>query len=95
MAEKYFQMKEQDKTPEEQLCEVEIGNLPKKEFRVMIVKMTQDLGKRTDAQTEKIQEIFNKELEDLKNKQTEMNNTITEMKNALEGINSRLNEAEE
>ena len=88
-------MKEQDKTPEEQLCEVEIGNLPKKEFRVMIVKMTQDLGKRTDAQTEKIQEIFNKELEDLKNKQTEMNNTITEMKNALEGINSRLNEAEE
>ena len=32
-------MKEQDKTPEDQLCEVEIGNLPEKEFRVMTVKM--------------------------------------------------------
>ena len=38
--------------------------------------------------------MFNKELEDLKNKQTEMNNTITEMKNTLEGINSRITEAE-
>ena len=39
-------MKEQDKTPEEQLSEVEIGNLPEKEFRAMIVKMIQDLGKK-------------------------------------------------
>ena len=39
-----FQMKEQNKTPEEQLTEVEIGNLPKKEFRVMIIKMKQELG---------------------------------------------------
>ena len=31
-----FQTREQDKTPEEQLNDVEIGNLPKKEFRVMI-----------------------------------------------------------
>ena len=41
-----LQMKEQDKTPEKQLNEVEIGNLPEKEFRIMIVKMIQDLGKR-------------------------------------------------
>ena len=34
-----YQMKEQDKTPEKQLNEVEIGNLPEKEFRIMIVKM--------------------------------------------------------
>ena len=40
-----YQMKEQDKTPEKQLNEVEIGNLPEKEFRLMIVKMIQDLGK--------------------------------------------------
>ena len=40
------QVKEQDKTPEEQLSEVEIGNLLEKEFRVMIVKMIQDLRKR-------------------------------------------------
>ena len=36
-------MKEQGKTPEEQLSDMEIGNLPKKEFRVMIVKMIQEL----------------------------------------------------
>ena len=39
-----FQMKEQDKTPEEQLSEEEIGSLPENEFRVMIVKMIQNLG---------------------------------------------------
>ena len=88
-------MKEQDKTSEEQLSEVEIGNLPEKEFRVMIVKMIQDFGKRMEAQTEKIQEMFNQELESLKNKQKEINNTITEMKNTLEEINSRINQAEE
>ena len=38
------QMKEQNKTPERQLNEVEIGDLPEKEFRIMIVKMIQDLG---------------------------------------------------
>ena len=36
-----YQMKEKDKTPEKQLNEVELGNLPEKEFRIMIVKMTQ------------------------------------------------------
>ena len=61
------QMKEQDKTPEE-LSEEEIGNLPEKEFRVMTVKMIQDLGKRVEAQIEKTQEMFNKDLEELKNK---------------------------
>ena len=64
-------MKEQDKTSEEQLSEVEIGNLPKKEFRVMVVKMIQDLRKTMEAQIEKIQEMFKKDLDDIKNKQTE------------------------
>ena len=90
-----YQMKEQDKTPEKQLNEVEIGNLPEKEFRIMIVKMIQDLGKSMEAKIEEMQEMSNKELEELKNKQTEMNNTITEMKNILEGNNSRITEAEE
>ena len=57
--------------------------------------MIQDLRKRMEAKIEKMQEMFNKDLEELKNKQTEMNNTITEMKNTLEGINSRITEAEE
>ena len=53
-----FQTNEQGKTPEEQLSEVEIDNLPEKELRVMIVKTIQDLRKRMEAQTEKIQEMF-------------------------------------
>ena len=79
-----FQLKGEEKTPEKQLNEVEMGNLPEKEFRIMIVKMIQDLGKRM----EKMQEMFTRDLEELKYKQTEMNNT-------LEGINSRITEAKE
>ena len=86
-----LQTKEQGKNLQDQINEDEIGNLPEKEFRVMIVKMIQILGNRM----EKIQETFNKDLEELKSKQTVMNNTITEIKNTLEGINSRINKAEE
>ena len=49
----------------------------------MIVKMIQDLRKKMEAWIEKIQEMFNKDLEELKNKQTVMENTITEIKNTL------------
>ena len=56
----------------------------------MIVKMIQNLRKRM----EKRQETFIKELEELKSKQIMMN-TINEIKNSLEGINSRITEAEE
>ena len=76
-----FQMKGQE-TPERQLNEVEIRNLPEIEFKIMIVKIIQDLRKRM----EKMHEMFAKDLEELRNKQTEMNNT-------LEGINSRMIEA--
>ena len=57
----------------------------------MIGKMIQNLGNRM----EKIQETFNKYLEEQKNKQTVINNTITESKNSPEGNNSRKTEAEE
>ena len=63
-----FQTKEQDKTPE-QLSEVETGSLPEKEFEVGIVKMIQDLGKRMEVQSDMIQEMFDKDLEALSNKQ--------------------------
>ena len=59
------QMKRQDKIPEKQPNEVEIGNFPEKDFRIMIVKMIQDLGKTM----EKMQEMFTKDLQELKNKQ--------------------------
>ena len=57
-----YQMKEQAKTPEKQHNEMEIGNLPEKEFRIMIVKMIQDLGKTIEAKIEKMEEMFNKDL---------------------------------
>ena len=63
------QMKGQDKTPEKQLNEVEIGNRPEKWFRIMIVKIIQGLRKRMEAKIEKMQEMFTKDLEELKNKQ--------------------------
>ena len=67
-----YQMKEeQDKTSEKQLNEVKIGNLPEKELKTMIVKMIQDLGKTMEAKIKKMQEMFNKDLEELKNKQTD------------------------
>ena len=68
-------MKEQGKNPPDQTNEEEIGSLPEKEFRVMIVKMVQNLGNRM----EKIQEPFNKDLEELKSKQTMTNSTINEI----------------
>ena len=63
------QMKEQGKNLQYQINEEETGNLPEKEFSVMIVKMIQNLGNRMEAQIEKIQEMFKKDLEELKNKQ--------------------------
>ena len=85
------QMKEQGKIPQDQTNKQEIGSLPEKEFREMIVKMIENLGNRK----EKMKETFNKDLEELNSKQTMMNNTINEIKNTLEGINSKITEAEE
>ena len=53
-------MKEQDKNPEELISEVEIGNLPENEFRIMIVKMIQDIRKRTEAQTRRYKKCLTK-----------------------------------
>ena len=83
------QMKEQTRNTEVQINEEEIGKLPEKEFRIMIVKMI----KNFESKMEKMQESINKDLEELKNKYT--NNTITEIKNTLQGIDSRITEAEE
>ena len=85
------QMQEQTRNTEVQINEEEIGKLPGKEFRVMIVKIIKSL----ENKMEKMQESINKDLEELKNENTETKNTITEIKNALEGINSRISEAEE
>ena len=81
------QMKEQTRNTEVQINEEEIGKLPEKEFRIMIVKMILNL----ESKMERMQESVNKDLEELMNKHTETNNTFTEIKNTLEGINSRIN----
>ena len=88
------QMKEQSKNLQDQMNEEEIGNLPEKEFRVMIVKMIQNIRNRMEAWIEKTQEVLNKDIEELK-KKTDINNIISEMKNTLEGIKNRIAEAEE
>ena len=50
--------------------------------------------KNFESKMEKIQGSINKDLEELKNKHIETNNTITEIKNTLEGVNSRISEVE-
>ena len=84
-------MKEQTRNTEVQINEEQIGKLPEKEFRIMIVKMIKNL----ENKMEKMQESINKDLEEWKNKHTETNNTITEIKNTLQGISSRIFEEEE
>ena len=67
------QVKDQDKCPPNQTKEEKIGNLPDKEFRILIVKMIQNLEIKMKSQInslktriEKMQERFNKDLEEIK-----------------------------
>ena len=60
-------MKEQTRNTEVQINEEEIGKLPEKEFRIMIVKMIKNL----EDKMEKMHESINKDLEEVKNKHTE------------------------
>ena len=96
------QVKEYAKCPPSQTKEEEIGSLSEKEFRIMIEKNIQSLEnkmelqiKRLEARIETMQEIFNKDLEEIKKSQSIMNNAITEVKRTLEGTNSRITEAED
>ena len=77
---KTTEMKKQTRNTEVQINEEEIGKLPEKEFRIMIVNMIKNL----DNKMEKMKESINIDLEELKNKSTETNNTIAEIKNTLE-----------
>ena len=96
------QIKEHDKCPPNQTKEEEIGSLPEKEFRIMIVKLIPNLENKMELQInsletriEKMQEWFNKDLEEIKKSQYIMNNAINEIKNTLEATNSRITEAED
>ena len=96
------QVKEQDKCPPTQTNEEEIGSLSEKEFLIMIVKMIQNLENKMEShingletRIEKMQERFNKDLEEITKSQYITNNAINEIKNTLEGTNSRIMEAED
>ena len=86
------QVQEQEKCPPNQTKEEEVGNLPEKEFHILIVKMIQNLEIKMESQInsleariEKMQERFNKDLEEIKKSQYIVNNAINEIKNTLEG----------
>ena len=70
------QVKEQTINTEVQINEEEIGKVPEKEFRKMILKMIRNL----ENKMEKIQESISQDLKELKNKLIETNTTITELK---------------
>ena len=85
-----------------QTKEEEIGNLPDKEFQIMIVKMIQNFEIKMESQInsletriEKMQERFNKDLEEIKQSQYIMNNAINDIRNTLEATNSIISEAED
>ena len=78
------QVKEQDKFPPNQTKEEEIGNLPDKEFQIMIMKMIQNLENKMESQINSLetsirkrQERFNKDLEEIKQSQYILNNAIS------------------
>ena len=91
------QVKEEDKCPPNQTKEEEIGNLLDKESKKMIVKVIQNPENKMELQInilktriKKMQEMFNKD-----QSQYIINNAINEIKNTLEGTNSRIMEAED
>ena len=57
--------------------------------------VSQDFRNKLEAKIDKLQGGMSKEIEDLRIKQAEMQNTITEIKNSLDASNSRIREAEE
>ena len=93
------QVKEHEKCPPSQTKEDKRGNLPEKYFRIMIIKIIQNLESKMELQInrletkiEKMQEMFNKDLEEIKKSQLKMNNAINEIKITMEGTMSRITE---
>ena len=89
------QRREKEKTPENQLSHQEILSIQEKDFSLLMLKMMQDIGNKLEAKMDNLQETLTKEIQVIKLKQEEMQNTITEIKNSLEAAKSRIQEAEE
>ena len=71
-------MKEQIKTPEKELNKMEISNLLDAEFKTLFIRMLKELSE---------------DISSIKNIQSEMKDTLIEIKNNLKGNNSRVDEA--
>ena len=74
------QMKEQIKTPEKELNEMEISNLSDAEFKIMFIRMLEELSE---------------DLSSIKKTQSEMKDSLIEIKDNLQGNNSRMGEAKD
>ena len=72
------QMKEENKTPEKELNKMEISNLSDAEFKTLVIRMLKKLSE---------------DLNSIKKIQSEMKNTLIEIKNNLQGNNSKVDEA--
>ena len=88
-------MREKGKNPEKQLSEEDILSLQEEDFRLLMLKMMEDIGNKLEAKMDNLQEMSSKEIQDIELKPEEMHNTITERKNSLEAASSRTQEAEE
>ena len=73
------QMKEQLKTPEKEFDKMEISNLSDAELKTLVIRMLKQLSE---------------DLSSLKKTQSEMREMLIEIKNNLQGINSRVDKAE-
>ena len=73
------QMKEQNKTPEKELNKMEVNNLSEAEFKTLVIRMLNELSE---------------DLSSIKKIQSEMKDTLIEIEKNLQGINSRVDEAE-
>ena len=59
-------MREKGKTPENQLSDEEILSLQEKDFRLLMLKMMQDIGNKLAAKMDNLQETLSKEIQDIK-----------------------------
>ena len=80
-------MKEQEKSPEKEVNEMEASNLSDIEFKVEVIRMLKELSENYNS--------MKKDIETMKKNQSEMKNTTSYIKNSLEAIKSRLDEAED
>ena len=86
-----FQDKGQEKNWKKNPNKTEINKLTDKEFKAIVVRMPTELRKRIDN----LSENFNKNLENIKKKQSELKNTISEKKKIHQIDSSRLGDKQE